>query len=184
MLWLNKVLPRLNFCYGLVEKASTAVAATIIFALMLLVVADVAGRKFFNSPVHGTIEIASLTLPVIVFLSIAYLQGLKEHVTVDLFTSRLPQQVQLSMDVFAIGPRRGSDGDRYLENKCVRLEFLGRPGVLHGDCRDPDLARARSRCVRQRAIEYSTAFRLCRWVRNAGLTVAPKQLITAVRGDE
>ena len=103
MLWLNKVLPRLNFCYGLVEKASTAVAATIIFALMLLVVADVAGRKFFNSPVHGTIEIASLTLPVIVFLSIAYLQGLKEHVTVDLFTSRLPQQVQLSMDVFAIG---------------------------------------------------------------------------------
>ncbi len=103
MRWLNTVLPRLNFCYGLVEKASTAVAATIILALMLLVVADVAGRKFFNSPVHGTIEIASLTLPAIVFLSIAYVQSLKEHVTVDLFTARLPQQVQLALDVLALG---------------------------------------------------------------------------------
>jgi TRAP-type C4-dicarboxylate transport system permease small subunit len=88
---------------GIIEKMSAGVAAAIILFLMFLIVADVSGRMLFNSPVDGTIEIASLTLPAIVFLTIAYLQGLKEHVTIDLFTTQMPQTVQLSMDLLAIG---------------------------------------------------------------------------------
>jgi TRAP-type transport system small permease protein len=88
---------------GIVEKASAGIAAAIILFLMFLVVADVAGRKLFNSPVDGAVEIASQTLPAIVFLTIAYVQRLREHVTIDLFTSRLPQPIQQSLDLFAIG---------------------------------------------------------------------------------
>ena len=87
---------------GIIEKASAAVAALIIFALMILVVADVAGRKLFNAPVHGTIEIAALTLPTIVFLSIAYIQSLREHVAVDLFTAGLSLATRQALDLFAL----------------------------------------------------------------------------------
>lgn len=100
---LAAVVAAVGRCIGIVEKASAGTAAAIILFLMFLVVADVAGRKLFNSPVDGAIEVASQTLPVIVFLTIAYVQRLKEHVTIDLFTSRLPQPVQQSMDLFAVG---------------------------------------------------------------------------------
>jgi TRAP-type mannitol/chloroaromatic compound transport system permease small subunit len=79
------------------------VAALIVFALMFLVVFDVLGRKLLNAPIQGSIEIASLTLPAVVFLTIAYIQSRREHVTVDLFTSGLSNRTQLAFDVFSLG---------------------------------------------------------------------------------
>lgn len=49
-----------------------AVAAIIIFCLSFLVVADVLGRAFFNSPVKGTPEIVSMSIVIICFLLAAY----------------------------------------------------------------------------------------------------------------
>lgn len=49
-----------------------AVAAAIIFALSFLIVADVVGRGFFNSPVKGTPEIVSMSIVIICFLLAAY----------------------------------------------------------------------------------------------------------------
>ena len=49
-----------------------AVAAAIIFLLGFLVVADVAGRGLFNSPVKGTPEIVSMSIVIICFLLAAY----------------------------------------------------------------------------------------------------------------
>jgi TRAP-type C4-dicarboxylate transport system permease small subunit len=87
---------------NVVERASAAVAASIIFALMILVVSDVLGRKLFNSPVYGAIEIAALTLPVVVFLTISYLQSSKEHISIDLFTAGLSQRTQIALDAFGL----------------------------------------------------------------------------------
>jgi len=97
------IIRRLGSVLSVIEKASAGLAALIIFALMVMVVTDVTGRKFFNSPLQGTIEVASLTLPVIVFLSIAYIQSLNEHVTVDLFTAGLSDRAKLALDVFCLG---------------------------------------------------------------------------------
>ena len=87
---------------SLVERAGAGAAALIVFALMFLVVLDVLGRKLLNMPIQGSIEIASLTLPAVVFLTISYIQSRNEHVTVDLFTSRLSDRTRLAMDVFAL----------------------------------------------------------------------------------
>ncbi len=71
---------------------STAVAACVIFSLMCLVVADVLGRKLFNSPIQGAIEVTELTLVVMVYLSVAYVQGRREHIRLELFSSRLSER--------------------------------------------------------------------------------------------
>jgi TRAP-type C4-dicarboxylate transport system permease small subunit len=93
---------RIGRFLSLLEKASVGVAASIVFALMFLVVLDVLGRKLLNTPIQGSIEIASLTLPAVVFLTIAYIQSRNEHVTVDLFTSGLSERFRLALDVFAL----------------------------------------------------------------------------------
>lgn len=48
-----------------------AIGTVWIFTLMFLVVADVLGRNFFNSPVTGVAEIAGRSVVAIVFLQIA-----------------------------------------------------------------------------------------------------------------
>jgi C4-dicarboxylate transporter, DctQ subunit len=49
-----------------------AVAALLTFFLSFLVVADVAGRVLFNSPVRGTPEIVSMSIVIICFLLAGY----------------------------------------------------------------------------------------------------------------
>jgi TRAP-type C4-dicarboxylate transport system permease small subunit len=48
-----------------------AVGTAWIFALMLLIVADIGGRFLFNAPIPGVTEIVSLSIVGIVFLQIA-----------------------------------------------------------------------------------------------------------------
>jgi TRAP-type mannitol/chloroaromatic compound transport system permease small subunit len=95
-------LRKIGGVLSLVERASVGVAALIVFALMFLVVFDVLGRKLLNMPIQGSIEIASLTLPAVVFLTVAYIQSRNEHVTVDLFTSGLSHRIRLCLDVFSL----------------------------------------------------------------------------------
>ena len=69
-------------------------SAAALFFLMMLTVAHVTGRSFFNSPVTGTIEIGTYMLLVIVTLgwcSIALADG---HIKVDLVVNRLPKRAQ------------------------------------------------------------------------------------------
>ena len=87
---------------GHVEKASTAVAACVIFSLMCLVVADVLGRKLFNAPIQGAIEVTELTLVVIVYLSVAYVQGCREHIRLELFSSRVSASVLRRLDFVSL----------------------------------------------------------------------------------
>lgn len=85
-----------------VEKASTAVAACVIFALMCLVVADVLGRKLLNAPIQGAIEVTELTLVVIVYLSVAYVQGRRDHIRLELFSSRASESLLRRLDFISL----------------------------------------------------------------------------------
>ena len=70
------------------------VSAVTIIVLMLLVVADVCGRYFFNNPITGASELASFLMIVIVFPALAWAALMGKHVKVDLVMERFPPRVQ------------------------------------------------------------------------------------------
>jgi len=70
------------------------VSAVAIGLLMLLVVADVCGRYFFNNPIVGASELASFMMIIVVFPALAWAAVTGKHVKVDLLMSRFPPGVQ------------------------------------------------------------------------------------------
>ena len=69
-------------------------SAAALFFLMMLTVAHVTGRSFFNSPVTGAIELSTYTLSVIVALGWCSLALADGHIKVDLVVNRLPKRAQ------------------------------------------------------------------------------------------
>jgi TRAP-type C4-dicarboxylate transport system permease small subunit len=60
---------------------------------------DVVGRGVLNRPIPGTVELSQYLLSVFILLGFAYTQQAKAHVTVSLFTSRLPYRAQLILQI-------------------------------------------------------------------------------------
>ncbi|MEM9048253.1 MAG: TRAP transporter small permease [Pseudomonadota bacterium] len=65
-------------------------ASLLLFAMMLLVFADVMGRYFFLSPLPAAYEIVSLTMPGIIFCALPLTVLREGHVTVDLLDALIP----------------------------------------------------------------------------------------------
>jgi TRAP-type C4-dicarboxylate transport system permease small subunit len=76
-----------------VNKVGLLGAFTMI-GLMMLTVADVFLRKFFNAPILGSFEITEFLLVVLVFFAIPWAALKKSNVKVDLIVGRFPQRVQ------------------------------------------------------------------------------------------
>jgi TRAP-type C4-dicarboxylate transport system permease small subunit len=74
------------------------VSAVVIWLLMLVVVADVIGRYFFNSPITGASEIASFMMIVVVFPALAWAAITGKHVKVDLLMARFRPRIQAICD--------------------------------------------------------------------------------------
>ncbi len=70
------------------EKLFNMTAGMVIMALMLLAVAQVVGRKFFNYPVMGYVDWVESAMAVFAFLGIAYCQRLGGHVRMELLIGR------------------------------------------------------------------------------------------------
>lgn len=81
------------------SKGMAWVAAGIIFLMMFLVTADVAGRYVFNKPIKGALEIAELMMVLLVFLAMSYCTLKAGHVVVDLVTSRLSSRTNAILNV-------------------------------------------------------------------------------------
>lgn len=62
--------------------------------LMLLTVADVVGRAFFDKPIPGSFELSEYMLSVLILLGAAYTQQVKGHVGVDFLTKRFSPRLQ------------------------------------------------------------------------------------------
>ena len=85
--------PRLSRADQLLFRAETFLnlfAAASIFILMFLGVAQVLGRKLFDLPVYGYIDMVEQTVAIFAFLGVAYCQRLGGHVRMDLFLRWLP----------------------------------------------------------------------------------------------
>jgi TRAP-type transport system small permease protein len=78
----------------LICKGLQYVAQFVLFIMALMVTLDVLGRKFFKSPITGTVDIVEVGLIVVIFASIAYTHLNEEHITVDFVVEKFPQKVQ------------------------------------------------------------------------------------------
>ena len=82
---------------GLVERFDRAVApilgavaAVVLFALMVLTCTDVIGRYFLSQPVYGAFEITEMLLAALIFAGLPLVTLRNEHVTVDVLDPVTP----------------------------------------------------------------------------------------------
>lgn len=74
-------------------------SAAAIALMMVQIVADAAARNIFSSMVPGTTEIVSYYYMVsVTFLPLAYIQGLRGHVIIELFTTGLTPPARATID--------------------------------------------------------------------------------------
>jgi len=85
-----------------IHKANRFIAgvgACFLLPLMVMTAVDVVGRDALNSPIPGTFELSQYMLSVFILLGFAYTHQEKGHVTVSLFTSRLPYPAQVVLKI-------------------------------------------------------------------------------------
>jgi TRAP-type mannitol/chloroaromatic compound transport system permease small subunit len=83
--WFNAIYTK----YGIFVKWTGIGAGMAALAMMLLVSADIIGRKFFNAPVAGAYEITESLLTFSIYFGVTYTQYERGHVRVTLFTDKL-----------------------------------------------------------------------------------------------
>jgi TRAP-type C4-dicarboxylate transport system permease small subunit len=74
-----------------VVPALGAVAAALMFCMMLLTCVDVVGRYFFNKPVTGGFEMTEMLLAALIFAGLPLVTLRGDHITVDLFDAVTPE---------------------------------------------------------------------------------------------
>ena len=70
-----------------VEKVTALISGFGIFALMMIGVAQILGRKLFNMPIYGYIDIVEIMMTFLVFLGLAYTERLGGHIRMELFVT-------------------------------------------------------------------------------------------------
>lgn len=71
------------------EDAANFIAATFIFLLMLLGIAQIVLRTFFNFPLTGYIDLVELSMAGMAFLGAAYTQRMGAHIRMELLLGSL-----------------------------------------------------------------------------------------------
>ena len=80
-----------------VDKGSAAlskVSMVFMIAIVIVVAANIIGRKLFNTPVPGTVELVQYGMLVVMTLSMARTTFTGGHITVSIITGKLPKAVQ------------------------------------------------------------------------------------------
>lgn len=73
------------------------IAMALLVLMVLLIVADVNLRRFFDAPIAGSFEVTRLILGTVVFFALAYCAVQGGHIVVDVVVSRFPQRAQSSI---------------------------------------------------------------------------------------
>ena len=77
-------------------------ATGVLGLLMILTVANVILRDFFDKPIMGTPELSEFMMVLVVFLALAWCAITRKHVRVELFTSRLSTGVQAILSMVTL----------------------------------------------------------------------------------
>jgi TRAP-type C4-dicarboxylate transport system permease small subunit len=70
-------------------------------ALVLLTLADIVGRYWFNSPISGAFELTQIMLAMLIFLALPLTTFDSEHVEVDIFYRMATPLYQTLMRIFS-----------------------------------------------------------------------------------
>lgn len=83
-----------------VEQAIANLGLVGLAIMMVVITGNAVARYLFDSPITGTYEIVELYLmPMAIFLTAAYLQRNGGNINVDIVYDRLPDDVQLFIDL-------------------------------------------------------------------------------------
>lgn len=74
----------------LLERTAGLTAATALFSLMGLTLADVTGRKFFNNSIPGGLELTEILMVVVIFGALPLVSWRGEHVVFDSLDAFVP----------------------------------------------------------------------------------------------
>ena len=98
------VIARVDRVLTVCERFLNNVATAMMFLIMLIVVADVMLRYFFNSPLGWSYELISLYLMVgLFFFSLSDALSFNAHVSVDLLQGYMSVRVRHIADMFGYG---------------------------------------------------------------------------------
>jgi len=95
----TKIFQTLNQFNCKVNAKANLLGVFIIFFLMFLIVADVSGRYFWNSPILGTYDIGQSLIVIIVFLGFAYTQRVGGNIRVESVIAHFPRRLRLAMEI-------------------------------------------------------------------------------------
>jgi len=96
----HPVLAGANRAIEAVETALMVVSGFALFAMMLIIVVDVAARYLFKSPLPWSFDIISLYLmPAAFFLALSGTLHKEHHVNVDIVVNAVPPRVASTMKV-------------------------------------------------------------------------------------
>jgi TRAP-type C4-dicarboxylate transport system permease small subunit len=85
----DSLLSRLDRLYFKLESFFNLIGGLVIFAVVLLAVANILGRKILNMPVNGYIDWTEQAMAFFAFFGIAYCQRLGGHIRMDIFVGSL-----------------------------------------------------------------------------------------------
>ncbi|MDI5932758.1 TRAP transporter small permease subunit [Halomonas kalidii] len=97
----------MNEWFGRVVDGLNAVGSLLIFAMMVLVCADVASRSLLNQPIYGVTELMSLSIVAIVFLQMAstlrHRRMAKADIFIEKYITTSPVAGHVLSAVFSLG---------------------------------------------------------------------------------
>ena len=99
-MWFAKVVHQATKGVDSIVRWINNAGVTILTLMMVLTVADVTLRYFFNKPILGSYEITEYMMAMLAAFTIGYAAILKAHVNVDLVFSRLPERAQGIISIF------------------------------------------------------------------------------------
>lgn len=94
---------RLRKWHTRLDTLAGTLAAIIILLLVVATAMDSIGRSVFNHPFAGVFEISEFAMAWIGFLSIAYTQLLKGHISMNLIKGLMPNRSQAVFDFVIMG---------------------------------------------------------------------------------
>ena len=75
------------------------VGMSIIMVMMFLTTIDVVGRKVFNHPIKGGLELSEFMLAAVIWLGLAYTTVMRGHISMTLLVSRFSPRTQAFFDI-------------------------------------------------------------------------------------
>jgi TRAP-type C4-dicarboxylate transport system permease small subunit len=82
-------------------RALGAIAALVLFVLMMLTAVDVVGRYLFNKPLPGAFEITEMMLAALIYCGLPLVSQRREHIVIDTFDHFMARPVKRALDMAA-----------------------------------------------------------------------------------